>query len=108
MNRPWLKVLCVFWLVAVTPLFGLIPLWCIVAGGTRTRDLCGLERAFLPDIWLLFFPDTTHGFDDVGPPLTVTQGWTIISIVLVVTIVALYYCIKWWVAALLRKFRTAK
>ena len=92
MNRYWLKVLCIFWLVAVTPLFALIPLWCIVTG-CGSCFLCRLELAFLRDVWSLFFPDPAPQFEDVGPPLTDTQWWTMISIVLVVAVAALYYCL---------------
>jgi hypothetical protein len=99
MNKTWLKVLCVFWLVAVTPLFGLIPLWCIVTGGTGTRALCLLEKAFLLDVWLLFFPDPEYlGVSDASPPLTDMQWLTMISIALGGAIVALYYCYKWRIA----------
>jgi hypothetical protein len=93
MNRTWLKVLCAFWLIAVTPLFGLIPLWCIVTGdGSST--LCRLELAFLLSVWVLFFPHPQPGFEDVSPPLTEIQWWTMISIVLGGAIAALYYCFK--------------
>ena len=64
MNKPWLKVLCIIWLVAVTPFFGIFPLWCILCG-EGSRALCRLEKAFLMDVWLLFFPDPEPGFDDV-------------------------------------------
>jgi hypothetical protein len=47
------------------------------------------------DVWLLFFPDPEPGFDDVGPPLTATQWWTMISIALVGAMGALYCCYKW-------------
>ena len=97
MNKSWLKVLCITWLVAVTPLFGIFPLWCILCGAGNSA-LCGIERAFLREVWDLFFPDPEPGFDDVGPPLTTTQWWTMISIALMGALAALYCCYKWWTA----------
>jgi hypothetical protein len=96
MNRTWLKVLSVLWLVIITPIFGLIPLWCIGYGGNGA--ICNIDRAFLLEVWLLLAPDHSEPrFTDAYPPLTAAQWWTMISIVLGVAIVALYYCYKWWI-----------
>jgi hypothetical protein len=103
MNRAWLKVLSVLWLVIITPIFGLIPLWCIACDGSGA--ICNIERALLLDVWLLLAPNHPEPiFDHEVPPLTAAQWWAMISIVLGVAIVALYYCCKWWIE--IRRQRT--
>jgi hypothetical protein len=93
--QAWLKVLSVFWLAVVTPLFGILPLWCILNPGARSGALCNIERAFLLSVWTLIFPDPAPGVSDVGPPLTERQGLIVIFIVLAIAALSLYYCFRW-------------
>lgn len=53
-----LKILSVIWLVTVTPLFGVFPLWCLVNKGARSGIVCHLEMAILDDVWVAFIPRT--------------------------------------------------
>ena len=82
------NLVCILWLVVVTPIFSVFPLM-IVLG--QRPPLFFLERAILRGFWTLFFADTAPDFEDVGPPLSETGWWLMIAITLALAIVAAWY-----------------
>lgn len=90
-----LRIFCVLWLVIITPLFGVLPLWCILNHRARGGPICHLEMAVLDDAWAILYPSHRVN-DDEWPPLTQQQWWVMIVIVLSVAILAFYYCLRWW------------
>ncbi len=90
-----IRAMAVVWLVTITPLFALLPLWCILNRRDRSGPICHLEMAVLDDVWATLYP-TRRVNNDEWPPLTEKQWWLMIFIVLSVAALALYYCFLWW------------
>lgn len=94
-RKTWLKIACLVWLLLVTPLFGLIPLFCLVNTGAKGGFLCRLEGALLADLWTSFHVDVQLGMDE-WPPIAERHWFLIISIVLGIAAGAAVYCTRSW------------
>lgn len=94
-KRAWLKLASVLWLLLVTPILGVIPLYCMLSSSARGSLLCRLDAALLADIWISFHPNAQLGMDE-WPPITEWQWWVIIPAVLSIAALAAYYCFRWW------------
>lgn len=88
------KTLSVFWLVVITPIFGLIPLLVFTNLMSSNNRIWLLDSAILKDVYVTFFTDLSPGTQDDGPPLTDSQWWMLIAIVMLVAAIAAYDLFK--------------
>lgn len=69
-----LKVLAALWLLVVAPLFGVLPLLCLLPFKAISKPACNLEMAFLWEVIGFFGADTPPpGVMDAWPPITPLQ-----------------------------------
>jgi hypothetical protein len=91
MKRILSKVVAAIWLVIVTPLFGILPLFCLLPFTGITKPLCHLEMAILWEVIILFGGDSpTPGIDDQWPPVTPLQLGLMCITVLAISAGALF------------------
>jgi hypothetical protein len=91
MNRILLKVLAVLWVVIVAPLFGVLPLFCLLP--STSKSVCHLEMALLWDVSELFGADPLpRGVMDAAPPITPLQLGLMSITVFAVSAGAFFFC----------------
>lgn len=71
MKRVLLKVSAALWLLTVAPLFGVLPLLCLLPFKVISKPACNLEMAFLWEVLGFFGADTpSPGVMDAWPSST--------------------------------------
>lgn len=73
MKRIMLKTLAVLWLFTATPLFGILPLLCLLPFNLVSKPACNLEMALLRDVISVFIADPYPGAMDAWPSITRLQ-----------------------------------
>ena len=94
--KPLLRFLSLVWLGIITPLFGILPLWCFFGHENSSSPVCNIERAFLVTIWSLFFFDPAPNVSDGSIPITEGQAIAYLITIFSVAGISLYYCFQWW------------
>lgn len=95
MKSILLKVLAALWLLIVTPLFGILPLFCLLPFVGISKSFCQVEMAALWVVIGLFGRDSpTSGMDDEWPPVTPLQLWLMTITVLAISACALFVLFK--------------
>lgn len=59
-----------FWLIVVTPVFGILPILAVLPFGFISRAAWQISLAIARQISVIFFGDSAPGVMDAGPPLT--------------------------------------
>ncbi len=91
LNNAVTKLVCMFWLTIVTPIFGILPIFIVLRlRPTVLIPFLHLDLAILSDFWNLFYPDPALDVSDAGPPLSTNAWWLMITITLGVALLALY------------------
>jgi hypothetical protein len=95
MKRILLRVLAALWLLIITPLYGILPLFCLLPFIGITKTLCRLEMLALWVVIELFggsYPASE--WEDKWPPVTPLQLWLMSITVLLISAGALYILFK--------------
>lgn len=96
MVRLLIRLLSVFWLVFVTPVFGIIPLL-VKLDVPLPFLLHNLDMAILRGLYDLVSGDSTDEYaTHLRPPLTEAQWWGMIAITLTTGLLAAVQCFRWW------------
>lgn len=91
MKRMLVKILAVLWLLIVTPLFGILPLLCLLPFRVISKPACNLEMTFLWEVIGFFGADTPPpGIMDAWPTITPLQLGLMSTTVLALSAWALF------------------
>lgn len=89
MSKFWLRVLCLLWLIAVTPVLGLLPAALNLANGFRGPSLAILIDALKGSD--TYFSDNPNTPDDAYPHASPLEFWITRAVIFLIAAVAVHH-----------------